>query len=230
MSFAQMLVWGQGFADILARYNPGQAFASVGNFNLPPESFGTPHPHGLGFFCQGGGGWTSFEDQSRMIDLACMVAAGLPQLPVFVRAHPVCSFDAATRSKLSTFANIQISDPHHEPFAEIMARISVGVSIYSSSLLECVACGVLPVMFNITDMPSYTPDLAGAGLEVRTPEAARDALVALMKSPAKIASFAPAMADFQRQFFAGRAGQALDEVCRQIDRLCVNGSVRLEPS
>jgi hypothetical protein len=226
MSYAEMLVWGEGFADILAPFNPGQAFHPVGNFQLPEgEGDVVARPHGVAFFCQGSGSWTSQEDEDLMVTLACKIAAARPALPVFVRPHPVQPFDAVTQRQLRMFANVQISDPRQQPLADVLIQISVGVSIYSSTILECVAAGVVPVIFNMTTMPGYLPPVAalGAGVEARTLDDALGMLMTLTETADVASGFLPAIDRFNNEFFARKGGQALETIYEELERLCAGG-------
>jgi hypothetical protein len=222
MSYSEMLVWGEGFAETLRPYNPGQSFCAVGNFQLMDTLFdANARPYGLAFFCQGGGGWTCLDDEAQMIELACRVGTALPTLPVFVRSHPVAPFDADTQARLARFPNIRISDPAQQSLAEVLSQVSCGVSIYSSTILECVASGIVPVIFNITTMPHYAPNLAaaGAGIEVSDSDVAFAALLRLMSEPGALDGFMPALARLQADYFAARGEFALERIVQELARL-----------
>lgn len=222
MRYTQMLTWGQGFADLLAPCNPHQRFIPVGNMHLPEtESRPAAGPHGVAFFCQGGGGWTSPGDQAHMVDLACRTAMALPALPVFVRPHPVAPLGAAACAKLAAIPNIQISDPVRQSLRDVLSQVSVGVSIYSSTILECLAAGVVPLIFNITTMPRYLPDIAaeGAAIEVKAPQEGFPALIDLLSNPESPRRFIPAMARLQPLYFPWCGGGALGRIVAEVDRL-----------
>lgn len=222
MGFAQMLAWGQGFADVLSPLNPGMAFVPVGNMQLPDaDRVPGQGPRGAAFFCQGGGAWTSDAHEAALVDLACRVAQALPDLPVFIRPHPVAPFGRPVREKIAAVPNVHLSDPAHQPLAELLSQVSVGVSIYSSTILECLAAGILPVIFSITSMPRYVPDIAaeGAALDESNPDTAFRRLVELLSSPELSRTFAAGMERARARYSAAHGAAAQARIEGALERL-----------
>lgn len=99
----------------------------------------------------------------------------------------------------------------------------MAVSIYSTSLVEAAALGVVPVVFNPTSMPHYSPDLAalGAGVEARTLEAAEEAIVRLTQDATATAALGPGLEAFRARFFAASA-QPADDVVTVLEELAAS--------
>ncbi|HEU0162952.1 MAG TPA: hypothetical protein VFQ69_11150 [Rhizomicrobium sp.] len=222
MGFAQMLAWGQGFTEALSSFNPGVEFVPVGNMQLPDaDSVPGQRSRGAAFFCQGSGSWTTDAHEAVLVDLACRVAKALPDLPVFIRPHPVAPFDRHIREKIAAVPNVHLSDPAHQPLAELLSQVSVGVSIYSSTILECLAAGILPVIFSITSMPRYVPDIAaeGAALDEPDPDTAFRRLVEMLSSPELPRTFAAGMERARARYSAAHGAAAQARIEGALERL-----------
>ena len=141
-------------------------------------------------------------------------------MPVYFRPHPRDPVAEALLRPLRALPNVRFSDAAG-PLADLLARVGVGVSIYSSTILECAASGVVPVIFNITTMPHYVPDLAAAGaaIEVRTEEDAYAALLDLLAATGGAEAFGPGLDRFQAQFFPARGTAALARIGHELERL-----------
>jgi hypothetical protein len=156
-----------------------------------------------------------------MIALAERIAEARPEMPVYFRPHPLVPLDDAIHARLSRWPNIVIQQPSNVPLAAALADACVSVSIYSTTILESIAAGTVPLIFNMTTMPRFWPDVAaeGAGAEVRTLDEAFDALMGLLADPRKLSEFAPAMTKFSQRYFFARGGEAIGNVVAELDRL-----------
>jgi len=191
MSYDRMLVWGDGFAELLASTNPAQQFIAVGNHNLAERTDATTRV-GVLFFLQGFSDWLGERSATQaLLLLAEQAAAAMPHIPVYMRPHPAVPLPSTVAARLARFRNIRIESPSQITLAQALAKVPVSVSIYSTTILESIAAGVVPLVFNTTALARYWPDVAaaGAGLEIRDPDEARQALVALLTDPAAPARF-----------------------------------------
>lgn len=220
MRYSEMVVWGEGFAGLLAPLNPDQRFSAAGNFNLPTVS--SPTGSGVLFFFQGFDNWLGGRASSdAMLTLAEEAARALPGSPVYVRPHPAIPFPAEVCERLGKFPNIHIEKSSEVTLAEALAKVRVSVSAYSTTILESIAAGVVPLVFNTTDIPRYWPDVAtlGAGLEIREPDAALAALRRLLIEDGFLAQFQQPMAAFTARFFHARGAEALAATTACLRRL-----------
>jgi hypothetical protein len=227
MSYDAMAVWGEGFAELLAPHNPGQRFSAVGSFALAAEIAagrealaeeldGRP---AVTFFLQPLSPLIRDEHQRAMLDLARRAAAELPECRVLVREHPGWPLDDATRREL-TDADIALVDPARFSLRPVLEVSLAAVSIYSTSLVEAAAMGCVPVIFNPTSMPRYSPDLDAleAGIEARTPDAALRAIARVVEDGDARGRLISGAERFRSQFFADDASPA-DATVRLIDEL-----------
>lgn len=210
LRYDKMLVWGDGFAELLAGANPAQQFTATGNFHLvenPPEAGA-----GTLFLFQGFDNWMGGrESADAMLDLAEGIADALPDQPVFVRPHPAVPLPDAARARLVRHPNLRIETAQNVPLAEAFAKCRISVSAYSSAILESVAAGVVPLIFNTAGLPRYWPDVeaAGAGLEIQDTDTAVAALSRLLRDEGALAAFSEPMRAFTARFFAFRGGEAV---------------------
>jgi len=220
LDYAAMLVWGSGFSGLLADANPRQKFIAVGNYVLTSD-FRAAHekPAGILFFHQDmDRGLGGRRGSDMVLDLAERIATARPDVPVYYRPHPLVPLDAATCSRLEE-RRIVIQHPQTCSLAQALDQVSITVSIYSTTILESAASGSLPIIFNMTTMPHFWPDVAemGAAVEVRTTEQALAVLEKLLGDKSALAAHVPAMRDFTARFFCARGTSALDGVIKALD-------------
>ncbi|HKQ45304.1 MAG TPA: hypothetical protein VJS47_07915 [Rhizomicrobium sp.] len=220
LNYSEMLVWGDGFADLLAAANPRQRFASTGNFHLAADmpASGTD----ILFLFQGFDDWLGGRAGAEaMLTLVERTAAALPEISVFVRPHPVAPFCAEVSNRLLRNPNVRIETPADVPLAQALAKVRVSVSAYSTTILESIAAGVVPVIFNTVGLPHYWPDVAAAnaGIEVRELEAAQAALVQLLRKQGALEAFREPMAAMASRFFSARGSAARDATVSALRRL-----------
>ena len=220
LDYAAMLVWGSGFSGLLADANPRQKFIAVGNYVLTSD-FRAAHekPAGILFFHQDmDRGLGGRRGSDMVLDLAERIATARPDVPVYYRPHPLVPLDAATCSRLKE-RRIVIQHPQTCSLAQALDQVSITVSIYSTTILESAASGCLPLIFNMTTMPHFWPDMAqmGAAVEVRTTDQAMAALEKLLADKSTLAAHVPAIRDFTARFFCARGATALDGVIKVLD-------------
>jgi hypothetical protein len=215
MHYSAMLVWGPAFAELLSAANPRQRFISTGNHVLR-SAFRPPleKPPGVLFFHQdtdrGLGGRRGTE---MMVTLAQRLASASRELPIYYRPHPLVPLDDSILRHLAKHRNIVIQEPSF-PLAKALDQARVTVSIYSTTIMESAASGSIPVIFNMTSMPHFWPDMnaSGAAVEVHTLEDAFDALQRLLSDNAVAASYTPALQEFTARFFSAIGDSALENV------------------
>lgn len=205
-----MLVWGEGFADLLAFASPRQRYLSTGNFHLsePVDGAGA----GILFLLQGFDDWLGGRHGAEaMLALVEGVAEALPERAIFVRPHPVVPLPNEVRTRLKRLSNIYIESPIEVSLAQAFAKSCISVSAYSTAILESIAAGVVPLIFNTAGIPRYWPDVAeaGAGLEIREPAQALQVLIALARDERARLSFQGPMAAFSARFFRFRGRSAV---------------------
>jgi len=226
MSYTKMLVWGDGFMDILRPFNPEQNFVVTGShvvdFEEPVGRVSQSNRRAICFFMQGVSRLISKEHRNEFLRLVKLVAAEFSDTPVLVREHPSYSLGIEEQADLARFPNIHLTPPKEYPMSEVLGASRLSVSIYSSTILESIAGGVLPLIFNMTSLPAYSPDVhaAGAGLEVKTLEAAIQAIRRIVTDDAYGRQFGPAMEQFRQRYFSRHHQSAADRIVHEIVSLC----------
>jgi hypothetical protein len=233
MSFAAMAVWGEGFAALLRPGNPDQRFVAVGSFALASEvGFGREelaaavgNRPAVAFFLQPDSPVITPVHQAAFHELVTRTAVRLPGSAILVREHPASPLPTAEREALVAIG-AQMVKPERFALRAILETAQVAVSIYSTSLIEAVAMGAVPLVFNPTSMPRYEPDLEslGAGLERRSVEDAEDAIAELMCDSEARTALRDAGEGFRSGFFAAEDSPA-DRVISLVDDVtCTDGS------
>src|SRR4051812_43614534 len=99
MTHSDMAVWGEGFRELLAPYNPGVHFAVTGNPVLGAQMSTGRLRDRLGerravaFFLQTRSSWISPDHVRALHELVARAAAALPGAAVLVREHPGAPLD-----------------------------------------------------------------------------------------------------------------------------------------
>jgi hypothetical protein len=211
-----MVVWGDWFAEALAPHSPAQRFAALGNHLItlaPPKAL---QPRTVGVFLQRGSRLISDEAWAGMLDLIEFCARELSQAKVLVREHPNGPLTDAERARMEALAGVELVPPSQAPLQSVLARCDVVVSVFSTTILEGIGVGVLPLVVNVASLPSYYPDVAaeGAGIEVKDFAAARSAMRTLWSEGT--ARYAPRIAAMQQRLFAHGGSQALERIVSHV--------------
>jgi len=220
MSYSVMCLWGKRFEDYLAPFNPEQNFVMCGNHLLPeaPKMVSDERSRNICFFAQGVSSLLSEEMIDRFLQLSRSVALAFPDRNVFVREHPSYPVPQSSRKILGEAPNLHFVAARDQPLADMLSNCSLSVAIYSSTILESLASGVLPVIVNLTSLPRYYPDLAAEGLavEVHTVEDAYDKIVELLRNDVEIGRRAQRLAQHRSEFFAALGRDALLQIAGSI--------------
>jgi hypothetical protein len=222
MSYEAMSIWGAGFRDVLTPYNPSQQFVVTGSHMLEQTRAGSGLTAQLGgrpavgFFLQGTSPVIEPAHLDALNRLALRTADELPGVAVVVREHPGAPLPARDRDELALRENVVFAPPSTAGLRDVLDAVSVAVSIYSTTLVEAAALGVIPLIFAVTSLERYLPDLAaiGAGVEVRSEEAAFAELRRLVTDADARREFEPGMGSIRDDYFAGLDGHATERVAR----------------
>jgi hypothetical protein len=213
MSHSAFLSWGDGFSAQLQPFNPSLRFISVGNHMLSSRS--TVPGRRILFLMQGADNYTIQPDHWRQfLDFTAWTAETFPDWEVVVRPHPNLPLSASETARLAAFANVVLQDTR-VGMGDALEGAQVAVTIVSSAILEALAQGVFPFLFNPTTMvPRFQPDLEamGAGIEAKTLERAKSEMRRLLNKPEVLEAYQPALATVRHTFFAATGREALDNI------------------
>jgi hypothetical protein len=209
LPFDRMCVWGDGFAQLLAPYNPGLELVACGHPTLRDGAAAArPSPlasavggrPALGVFLQSHSPYIGSAQLDAFLALVAEVARAAPDAAIVVREHP-----QAPIGDRAWPGNVLRADAPQHTLGDVLAVTRAVLSIYSTSLLEGAALGRPAVSLNQTALPRLSPDLAGAGAGVESADAAsvRDALLELLADPDAVARYRPGMATVRERYVAG---------------------------
>lgn len=212
MSFSSMLVWGAGFADLLAPYNPEQRFTVSGNpmFGASQPAQAEDRGPCVAFFLQTVSPLLSPRHVEDLYALVEELARRRPDVRILVREHPGAPISADVAARLLASPRVTLVPAEQVPLQDVLREADATLSIYSTTILESVAALTPPVVYNTTSLPRYSPDVAGAGagVEVTGREEALQVLDRLLSDAGYRRSFEPAMQAFRSRFFSDEADPA----------------------
>lgn len=220
MSFSKMLVWGDGFAKLLTPYNPAQKFISTGS---PVMTVGqranTSGPFTIAFLPQGASPLMNEEALEEFLSFARTIAERFPAVSVIVREHPRYPLAKDEKDALTVLPNVMFRSPPAYSLDDVMKESTISASVYSTTILESIAGNVVPLVFNVTSMPHFSPDVAacGAGIEVKNSEQALSALTPLIEHPENLERFRTSMETFQKEYFTRGKEEAIRAIVKEIE-------------
>ena len=187
MSYTKMLVWGQGFANLLKKYNPQQSFAITGSHILNQNNHielikNIDAKKSISFFLQSPKKLCSCVSWNKILKLILLTAKNFSDIPILVREHPNYPLSFTEKKSFAKFSNIEFVDAARYSLTDVLERSLVSISVFSTTILESVVAEVIPIIFNVTSMPNYYPNLheAGVGIEVKNIDEAVNAIEKLV--------------------------------------------------
>ena len=222
LAFDEMLVWGARFGDLLSEENPSQAFTIAGNPNISRTSNcrGLDRPvKTIGFFLQKGGPLIAASDWIGFLDLIAWTAAVFPDIALVVRDHPSGpSLDTDERNRIGTSAHISFSVPSREPLDDVLRDCDIVVAMYSSTLIEALCVGAVPLIVLPSRLAHYHPDLESAGVGVEAADYcdAKEKLQRLISDDEFRVSLLAAAKKHEGEFFARAGEDAIEFITERI--------------
>ncbi len=226
MSYTRMLVWGEGFIELLKPCNPNQEFIAVGNHvldaGLRKTSSSQTTQKRVAFFLQAPGRLITQSAWDELLKLIKWVADQFRDVAILVREHPAHALSDRERAELIRFSAVSMMPPSEYSLAQVLNGCCMSVSIYSSTILESIGSGVFPLIFNPTSLPVYFPDVhaAGAGIEVKTLDEAMQVIRRVLANETYLEQFRPGIEQFRKKFFYQDHRQPVDRIAEEIISLC----------
>jgi hypothetical protein len=219
MSYNTMCVWGEKFASMLAPFNPRQRFVATGNHVISCQPQGEIRDRrAIAFFLQNGAHWMTDEVWRGMLDFIIWTANRFPDREIRVREHPGIPLARDEIEYLAAAANVKLMIPGQFSLNDVFSGCRVAIAINSTTILEAIASGVVPLILDVGGFGKYYPDVAGEGAAIEVTEfaAARTALERLTGDDAFCATFAPSLEREQRSLFARHGERALEAIVAEI--------------
>lgn len=224
LSFTKMLVWGEGFVELLKPYNPHQKFVVTGSYLIKKnkDSMALASDNikkGVGFFLQAPSQLISNECWNNFLELIRWTSKEFSEISVYIREHPSYSITEEEKLSLTRFFNVVFANPSDWTLDKFFIHTKISIAVHSSTILESIAAGVLPVIYNETPMPRYFPDadVHHAAIEVKTLAEAKDILAKLMNETIQIDDYKDSMRAFSDKFFYCDGQDALNRTINEIE-------------
>jgi len=198
MQFTKFLSWGPIFEDQLKPFNPQQDFISFGNLlsNSSPR-----RGNKIIFLGQNIVDEITKADQNIFVKLANSLAERFPDQVVW-RPHP--KYEAGNKELLdSKSSKVKLLNPRESLSSQLQDSV-VAVSISSSSLIDALYFGVIPINFNTTCMKSYPFPFVkqGVGFEFRSFDHALEQITDLLNNKNKISNIQKKIATNYNAYFS----------------------------
>jgi hypothetical protein len=219
MNYTKMLVWGQEFIEMLASHNPRQRFVATGNHVVACQPQGDIEKRdAIAFFLQNGAHWMTEAAAEGMLGLILWAAERFPDREIRVREHPGEPLREADVDRLKRTANIRLAFPGDFSLKDVLSECRVAVAINSTTILEALASGVVPLILDVGGFGPYYPGVAeqGAAIEVRDFNDARVALERLVNDDQFCTSFSRHIDAVRKRLFARNSSEALDAIVAEI--------------
>ena len=154
MQYDCFFTWGDLFSYLWKRFNPIPNFVSTGYmYHILPSK----EKRYVTFFLQGPLGISDKMYFRALLDFLLQCAVLFPTQDFCVKAHPEYRISDDYKARLNRHGNIK--DVSDEPIDEIYAETVLVVSHFSSCLMEGIAHGCIPFVFDPTYESRYTPDI-----------------------------------------------------------------------
>jgi hypothetical protein len=220
MSFTKMFIWGKGFTNLLQPHNPHQEFVAIGSHLLGSEMTAKNDNarNAISFFLQLPYKLISQEMWLDFLRLIEWTGQNFQDVPILIREHPRYQISQSEAAKLLAYPNIKLTPPGKFSMEEVLANSCISVAIYSSTILESVAAGTVPIIVNLTSMPRYNPDLHSlrAAIEVKSIEKAKETIKYLMANPDKLLTYQTTLHQVRAKYFFDTGERVACNLVKQI--------------
>jgi hypothetical protein len=117
------------------------------------------------------------------VEFAIFCATSFNNRNIFIREHPEYKMSENEKKELCQYSNIIMVSGM--PLVELFSLTEIGVSVFSSTLIEGMIHETIPFIFNPTSFPQYYPDLdkKHLGIETKSLIEAKDKMIQLINSP-----------------------------------------------
>lgn len=185
MRFTRFLIWGEIFEGQLKEFNPGLEYTRLGHVFFSDEK---RVGEKIIFLSQGQGEHIEREDCDSYMELAVSLASRFPNRVTW-RPHPSNPLQSAELEYLRN-GKVHVLDSRLSLEDQLKDSVAA-VGISSSSLIDALAVGVIPITFNTTCLKYFPFPLIekDIGLECRDFDAALRDISLLLKDSNQIERF-----------------------------------------
>lgn len=156
MPFRYFFTWGERFCRLWKKYNPEPEFLPMG-YMYPAVCGEAPEKNGVTFFLQSPCFLSDPHYFNDLSDLIGASAARYPGITFMVREHPEYKIGKERIREWEGYPNVVLVSDWE--LAEVYGRTLIGVSHFSSALMEGVVHGCIPLVYDPTTGSRYYPDV-----------------------------------------------------------------------
>jgi hypothetical protein len=182
------LAWGEAFIQQLKPFSPRTLFLSVGNPSV--EHIVLEPRKRIVFLLQGVDAvQVRKEHWDKFLIFMISIIHYCEDWEIVVREHPNLPLADDEKNELEKYSSVEIHNPRDKSLTESLDSASLAVTMFSSALLDAVAMGIVPFIFNPSNaIPRYQPDIEeyGIGIECKALDEAIDSMKQLIDQPIQI--------------------------------------------
>ena len=161
LPFRYFFTWGERFSDLWSRYNPHPRFIPAGYMYQVTDGLAGIQ-NCVSFFLQAPCYLSDRNYFNSLIALVSIAAQSFPNVVFLVREHPEYKLEKSIIENWRGMTNVEIvSDSRLQ---DVYVRSKVVVSHFSSSLMEGMLYGAIPLVFDPTTHSRYYPDVEKEGI------------------------------------------------------------------
>lgn len=170
LPFKYYFTWGKNFNLCWQRDNPLPEFIEMGYMYEIECKSEMPPCDCIAFFLQGPLFLSDETYMNELINLIKEQAKSFPKLIFLVREHPEYKLPDPVLDDFAQLINVEIVSA--VPLNEVLNRSRVVVSHFSSTIMECLVYGAVPLVYDPTTDSRYYPDIEkeALGMIAKTPD------------------------------------------------------------
>lgn len=221
INYNYYLTWGKKFNTLWKKFNPIPRFKEVGYlYDIEPSG---PKEY-ITFFLQAPVillDEVSFQDCLYLIEL---LADEYPEQKIYIREHPEYLLPDYYHAYFTRYDNIFWGTTL--PLTQIYARTKIGISVFSSTLMEGLIHDIIPLVFNPTSMPGYYPDIEkeGLGLYAKTFQEAIEKTGLMINNEQEYQDRIHHIRQNKSHFFTAHSSQTRTNILQFLEQIHVIGS------
>ena len=219
MTYNYFLTWGDKFNCLWRPYNSFPDFISTGYLYKVKAG---KVKKGITFFLQAPLFILNENYLKMQVEFAIFCATSFNNRNIFIREHPEYKMSENEKKELCQYSNIIMVSGM--PLVELFSLTEIGVSVFSSTLMEGMIHETIPFIFNPTSFPQYYPDLdkKHLGIETKSLIEAKDKMIQLINSPDSRELILKNIRSENPKYFTASSEEAIDNTINFITSVSKN--------
>lgn len=213
LNYDHFLTWGEGFGQIFKSYAPNGNFTSLGNYTISPKLKKDSNSiNAIAFFFQTIDTLITKDVYDSFVEFGLALAQQYPEKKIIFRPHPNYPFTETQYQEFGKFRNLIIMKPFETSLDDVLQASDIGVSVFSSTLVECACSNIIPLIFNPLVLEEFVPDIVSmkAGLMVNSVENGLTTIENLLNSKEELPELYQGMETFRKGFYQATGIEALN--------------------